>query len=74
LQEVLCPADVDFDDEEEGMNTEFLDALKLLRRKGLRRTICWKKIRNAIVIAVSRDARAAEDSVVEIDPKAAAFT
>ena len=48
---------------------EFFDALELLEReKGIPTEYMLEKIKNAITIAVKKDAMGGEDNIVELDP------
>ena len=52
------------------MNAEFFDALAMLEKeKGIPMEYLAEKIKNAIAIAVKRDAGGSEDNIVEIDPE-----
>lgn len=54
--------------------TEFFEALALLEKeKGIPMDYLLEKIKNAILIAIKRDADNSEDSIVEIDPEAGRF-
>ncbi|MEG1972378.1 MAG: transcription termination factor NusA [Oscillospiraceae bacterium] len=55
-------------------NGEIFEALKMLEQeKGISAEYMIEKIRNAISIAVKRDANGGEDNIVEIDPKTGRF-
>ncbi|MDR2932666.1 MAG: transcription termination factor NusA [Oscillospiraceae bacterium] len=56
------------------MNTEFFEALALLEKeKGIPMEYLTEKIKNAISIAVKRDAEGTEESIVDIDPETGRF-
>ena len=55
-------------------NGEIFEALKMLEEeKGISAEYMIEKIRNAISIAVKRDANGGEDNIVEIDPETGRF-
>ncbi|MFV0498004.1 MAG: transcription termination factor NusA [Candidatus Fimivivens sp.] len=56
------------------INREFFEALSLLEKeKGIPVAYMVEKIKNAVSIAVKRDANGGEDNIVEIDPVTARF-
>lgn len=56
------------------INREFFEALTLLEKeKGIPVPYMIEKIKNAVSIAVKRDANGGEDNIVEIDPETARF-
>ncbi len=56
------------------INREFFEALEMLEKeKGIPVPYMVEKIKNAVSIAVKRDANGGEDNIVEIDPDTARF-
>ncbi len=56
------------------INREFFEALSLLEKeKGIPVAYMIEKIKNAVSIAVKRDANGGEDNIVEIDPESCRF-
>ena len=56
------------------INREFFEALSLLEKeKGIPVPYMIEKIKNAVSIAVKRDANGGEDNIVEVDPESCRF-